>query len=346
MIAQRLAPGITYDQFVVNSYNIRLDQELNLKTPSPYNASYVTYSNTGKINNSKSDFNLPSNYLFYSSSNDSSQVFNLLNLKNIVNTQDSFTSSNNLLSTSETTIFSQNLRNYTSIFTDIDSEQNETLALNYVYNNYDLVITPGTTHFTTPSSLQPFNKININDTKFADCGSFAFPTPDLSDRVYNLDDNTDKNENVTYLCTWLSAGSIGQRGEWVDRYFYPDLTTKEEALQGIFAYDITYDTAVENLIMTNSALKTSISKKYYFDKKSDLVFEPSKRYKYVRISKNDFTVKSPTNYCDTSIIGEKINNYFTTINKNGGFGLGFTIQNDANNFYIESQRNNYLFFHL
>lgn len=339
VIAQRLAPGITYDQFVVNSYNIRLDQELNLKTPSPYNASYITYSNTGKINNSKSDFNLPSNYLFYSSSNDSSQVFNLLNLKNIVNTQDSFTSSNNLLSTSETAIFSQNLRNYTSIFTDIDSEQNETLALNYVYNNYDLVITPGTTHFTTPSSLQPFNKININDTKFADCGSFAFPTPDLSDRVYNLDDNTDKNENVTYLCTWLSAGSIGQRGEWVDRYFYPDLTTKEEALQGIFAYDVTYDTAVENLIMTNSALKTSISKKYYFDKKSDLVFEPSKRYKYVRISKNDFIVKSPTNYCDTSIIGEKINNYFTTINKNGGFGLGFTIQNDANNFYIESQRN-------
>ena len=70
-----------------------------------------------------------------------------------------------------------------------------------------------------------------------------------------------------------------------------------------------------------------------------MVFEPSKRYKYVRISKNDFIVKSPTNYCDTSIIGEKINNYFTTINKNGGFGLGFTIQNDANNFYIESQRN-------
>ena len=339
IIAQRLAPSKSYDQFVVNSYNIRIDQELNLTTPSPYNASYITYDNAGKVDNTKSDFNLPSNYLLYSSSNDKTQVFNLLNLKNIVNTQDSFTSSNNLLSTSETTIFSQNLRSYTSIFSDIDSEKNETLALNYVYNNYDVVVTPGTTNFTTPSSLQPFNKININDTKFADCGAFAFPSPSLADRVYNLDDNAPKSENVTYLCTWLSAANIGQRGVWVDRYFYPDLTTKEEALDGTAAFDITYDMAVENLIMTNSALKSSVSKKYYFDKKSDLIFEPSKRYKYIRVAKEDFTSKPPVNFCETSTIDRKVNNYFSTINKNGGFGLGFTILNDTGDFYIESERN-------
>jgi hypothetical protein len=336
--ALRLSPTYTYNEFVTNSYNIKLDQELNLATPSPYNTSYITYDNSGKIKDDKSDFNLPSNYLFYSSSNDNLQVFNLLNLKNIANTQDSFTSSNNLLSTSETTIFSQNLRNYTSIFSDIDSEENETLALNYVYNNYDLVIKSGTTHFTTPSSLQPFDKININDTKFTDCGSFAFTTPDLADRVYNLDDNTDKNENVTYLCTWLSGG-IGERGTWVDRYFYPDVVSKEEALGGVGAFNITYDQAVEDLIMTNTALKSSVTKRHYFDKKSDLIFEPSKRYKYIRISKIDFVTKIPTNFCATSIIDRKVNNYFSTINKNGGFGLGFTIQNDTDNFYIESERN-------
>ena len=339
VLATWLNPINNYNQFAVNSYSIKIDQELNLATPSPYNASYITYDNSGKIRDDSSDFNLPSNYLLYSSSNNNSQVFNFLNLKNIVNTQDSFTSSNNLLSTSETTIFAQNLRTYTSIFSDIDSEQNETLALNYVYNNYDLKIKSGTTYFTTPSSLQPFNKININDTKFTDCGSFGFRSPDLADRVYNLDDNTDKGENVTYLCTWLSAYNIGDRGIWVDRYFYPDLTSKEAALNGIPAFDITYDAAVENLIMTNATLKSSVTKKQYFDKKSDLIFEPSKRYKYIRISKDDFDIKPPTNFCETSIIDRKVNNYFSTINKNGGFGLGFTIQNDTNDFYIESERN-------
>ena len=338
VVATRLNPINQYNEFAVTAFSIRLDQELNLTIPSPYNTSYITYDNSGKIKNTTSDFNLPSNYLLYSSSNNDKQIFNFLTLKNIVNTQDSFTSSNNLLSTSETTTFAQNLRNYTSIFADIDSEENETLALNYVYNNYDIIIRSGTTHFTTPSSLQPFDKININDTKFADCGSFSFTAPDLSDRVYSLDDNSVKGENVTYLCTWLSGG-IGKRGTWVDRYFYPDLVSKEEALGGVGSFNITYDQAVENLIMTNSSLKTSVTEKYYFDKKSDLVFEPSKRYKYVRIAKQNFTRKSPTNFCETSVVDRKINNYFSTINENGGFGLGFTIQNDTSDFYIESEYN-------
>ena len=140
------------------------------------------------------------------------------------------------------------------------------------------------------------------------------------------------------MCTWLSGG-IGKRGTWVDRYFYPDLVSKEEALGGVGSFNITYDQAVENLIMTNSSLKTSVTEKYYFDKKSDLVFEPSKRYKYVRVAKQNFTRKSPTNFCETSVVDRKINNYFSTINKNGGFGLGFTIQNDTNDFYIESEYN-------
>jgi len=76
------------------------------------------------------------------------------------------------------------------------------------------------------------------------------------------------------------------------------------------------------------------------DKKSDLVFEPEKRYKYRRISQEDFIQKSPTNYCETVKINNKINNYFSTINKNGGFGLGFSILNDAGDFRIVSDRNN------
>ena len=326
------------NQFFIANSSIKLNQEINLSIPSPYNTSFITYNNAGQVDNSKSDFNLPSNYLLYSSSNNNKLNFNLINLKNIVNTQDQFTSSNNLLSTSETTIFSQNLRKYTSILSDIDSEKNETLALNFVYNNFDIIIKPGTTFFTTPSSMEPFTKLNINDTKFTKCGSFSFKRPDLSDRVYRLDDDSIEKDNVTYLCTWLSGG-IGQESIWVDRYYYPDYTTKEEALAASPIFNVTYEKAVENIVRNNATLKNSVKKKLYFDKKSDLTFEPQKRYKYVRVQRKDFLRESPTNFCDTARINNRVNNYFNTINENGGFSLGFTYQNEAGDFDIFSDSN-------
>jgi len=165
-----------------------------------------------------------------------------------------------------------------------------------------------------------------------------FTTPDLADRVYRLDDTTDKAENVTYLCTWLSGG-VGKQGTWIDRYYYPDLVSKETALGASATYNVTYEQAVENLIRSNVSLKTSVTDKLFMDKKSDLVFEPQTRYKYRRISEDDFIAKSPTNYCETVKINNKINNYFSTINKNGGFGLGFSILNDGGDFRIVSDRN-------
>jgi len=338
LYAEQITTSSKANQFFIADSSITINQEVNLTVPSPYNASFATYTNQGTIDNSKSDFNLTSNYLFYSSSNTADLNFNFYNLKNIVNTQEQFTSSNNLLSTSATTIYGQDLREYTSIFSDIDSERNEVLSLNFVYNNFDIVIKPGTTYFTTPSSMVPFTKLNINDTKFTKCGSFSFKRPDLADRVYRLDDNTPKDQNVTYLCTWLS-GAIGQEGIWVDRYFYPDLASKEAALAASPVYNVTYEGAVENLIMTNSSLKTSVTDRLYFDKKSDLVFEPNRRYKYVRVSEDDFIRKSPTNFCETARINNRVNNYFKTINENGGFGLGFTLQNNTGNFSIRSGSN-------
>ena len=335
---QLSATNQNLDMFFITNQTIRMDQELNLLVPSPYNTSFITYDTDGNIDNTKSDFALPSNYLLYSSSNKTDQKFNIFNLKSIANTQDQFTSSNNLLSTSETSIYSQNLREYTSLLCDVDSENNEVLAINFVYNNFDIKISPGTTYFTTPSSMVPFTALNINDSKFANCGAFSFTTPDLADRVYRLDDTTDKAENVTYLCTWLSGG-VGDPGIWIDRYYYPDLVSKETALAASDVYNVTYEQAVENLIKSNASLKTSVTEKLFMDKKSDLVFEPQTRYKYRRISKGDFIEKSPTNYCETVKIGNKINNYFSTINKNGGFGLGFSILNDGDDFSIVSDRN-------
>jgi len=339
LVANKISLTDYINEFFVSQRNIKLNQQTNLTIPSPYNTSFVTYNiDQDGVNNTKSDFKLPSNYLLYSSSDEIKQNFNLFNLKNIANNQDEFTSCNNLLSTSSSPVFVQDLRKYTSIFSDIDSEKNEVLALNYVYNNFDVTCKPGTTYFTTPSSLKPFKRININDTKLVDCGSFAFTQPYLADRVYRLDDDTVKSEDVTYLCTWLSGG-IGKRGLWVDRYYYPDLVTKSTALSAKGTYNATYDSVVENLILTNSNLKTSVTKTQYFDKKSDLIFEINKRYKYERITKEAISAKLPTNFCGAKKLREDISNYFIDINNKGGFAIGFNIQNNTKNFSIKSARN-------
>ena len=340
LVAQNITNITDTNAFYFTTRAIKLGGEFDLIIPSPYNTSFITYNENGsKINTDKSNFNLPSNYLLHASSNSTKPKFDVLNLKNIANNFDEYVSSNNLLSSSETNpLYVKGLRRYTSIFSDIDSEKNEVLALNYVYNNFNVRIAQGDTYFVTPSSLNPFTQININDTKFVDSGSFSFTQPFLSDRVYQLDDEDGvKNEDATYLCTWLSGG-IGTRGVWVDRYFYPDLATKEEALSSNQTY-VTYDWLVEELIRGNSSLTSSIKQKHYFDKKSDLLFEPNKRYRYERIDKEELETKRPINFCEGVVLREMVNNYFTLINDNGGFALGFNIKSNTDEFTIRSRRN-------
>ena len=341
LVAQNISNIDDVNSFFFTTRAIKLGGEIDLTIPSPYNTSFITYNENGsKVDTSKSNFHLPSNYLLHTSSNSTSLKFDLLNLKNISNNFDQYVSSNNLLSSSDNNpIYVKGLRKYTSIFSDVDSEKNETLSLNYVYNNFNVRVREGSTYFVTPSSLNPFTQININDTKFVDSGSFSYTQPFLADRVYELDDEDGvKSEDATYLCTWLSGG-VGKRGVWVDRYFYPDLASKEEALSSNNTYDVTYEQLVENLIKNNSSLKTSIEKKVIFDKKSDLVFQPNKRYRYERIKKDELERKKPTNFCEGAVLTDRINNYFNEINKNGGFALGFNIKSDAGQFTIRSRRN-------
>jgi hypothetical protein len=341
LVAKRISIDERVDAFWLPGRAIRLGGEVDLTIPSPYNTSFITYNKTGnKVDTDKSDFNLPSNYLLHSSSNSTNLKFDLLNLKNIANNYDEYVSSNNLLSSSDTNpLYVEGLRKYTSIFSDIDSEKNEVLSLNYVYNNFNVKIKPGGTLFQTPSSLNPFTQININDTKFVDSGAFCFTQPYLSDRVYRLDgEDGVKDLDTTYLCTWLSGG-LGERGVWVDRYFYPDLTSKEEALSTNGSYNITYDLLVEELIQNNSALKTSVEKKCLFDKKSDLVFEPNTRYRYERLDRDELERRKPANFCEGAELTDRVNNYFRLINDNGGFGLGFNIKSNSSAFTIRSKTN-------
>ena len=235
-----------------------------------------------------------------------------------------------------TIVYNDKIRNYTSILNDINAEEDSSLELNFVTYNISYKITPGTTAFTAPSSLNPFDKLNINDTKFVESGSFAFPYPYFADKVYKKLDNLPATEGQ-YLCTWLS-GMPGEEGLWVDRYYYPDLVSKAAALGSKPIYNITYSDVIENLIESNSTLKTSVTDKLFFDKRSDLTFEAKKEYIYDRIKNiKEVDEQIQLKYCDLKQVERNAPNYFKTINTNGGYTLAFKFFN--NDFSIKSHTN-------
>ena len=310
------------NEFFINSISAKISFNLSTTITDPLDTSFVEYTDTEfLINEDKSAFNLDSNYLFYKSGDLSNNSFNLLNLKNISDNFDTFTSSNSLISSEDDAVFARKIRNYTSILNDIPSERDSNLELNYVTYNINYKFTPGTNIFTAPSSLNPFTKLNINDTKFTECGSFAYPYPYFSDRVYKKVKNVPNTEEQ-YLCTWLS-GAPGEKGLWVDRYYYPDYTTKEDALNGIAVYQVTYLEAIEKLINDNTSLKTDVKKEFFFDKKSDLTFEPKEEYKYERISIDKIKEEVEVRFCDLPKAERDTPNYYKDINNNGGYAIAF-----------------------
>jgi len=329
--------GVTFiNEFFINSVSAKLNFNASTTISDPLDTSFVEYSDSEYlINNDKSAFNLDSNYLFHKSGDLSKNSFNILALKNISDNFDSFTSSNSLLSSNDDAVFARKLRNYTSILQDINSERETGLELNYVTYNINYKITPGTNLFVAPSSINPFTRLNINDTKFVEAGAFAFPYPYFADRVYREVDDMPNNE-AQYLCTWLS-GVPGEAGLWVDRYYYPDYIEKESALAGKPFMQVTYSDLIEKLINDNSELKASIKKRYFFDKRSDLAFEPKKNYKYERLDVTEVKEGLRVRFCDLPKTERETPTYFKEINENGGYALAFKFFDE--NFVVASHFN-------
>jgi len=323
--------------FYINGTSAKIIFNQSTLVSDPINTSFIEYTDTEYlINESRSSFDIESNYIFYKNSSVDNSTFNVINLKNIADTADSFTSSNNLLSSDNDLVFNDRIRNYTSILNDINAEEDASLELNFVTYNLSYKITPGSTSFTAPSSLNPFGKLNINDTKFVESGSFAFPYPYFADKVYKKLDNIPVTEGQ-YLCTWLS-GMPGEAGIWVDRYYYPDLVSKATALGSKPIYNITYNDAIENLIESNSNLKASVTDKLFFDKLSDLTFEPKKEYIYERIKGVErIDEQMQLKYCDLKNQERSAPNYYKAINTNGGYTLAFKFF--SNDFSIKSHVN-------
>lgn len=147
--------------------------------------------------------------------------------------------------------------------------------------------------------LWPYKFININDTKFVKNGSFGSDVPFFADKVKKFqtyktiikddDGNKVSPNNETYLCSWLYKPDHETTPIWLDRYYYPDMISRKDALSG----DSTYSQSFENIIDKNYTnheyygdnIKGKIHRNTYFDKKSDLVIEPGNTYRYQRLSK-------------------------------------------------------------
>lgn len=201
------------------------------------------------------------------------------------------------------------MREYTSINKSIDPLHSG-LSLNYTTYNKAYTILPGENIITTPESMLPFTRININDTKFIDCGSYSSTTPKFADKVYDIDTYS-RDDDYIYLCTWLSGGDDYR--VWVDRYFYPALLTKTQALTSNLAYT-SYDAHVQNSVVQSNTLSAIVDNIPVFDTQSNLAFEPNKVYIYDRVDFTDLRdIQARNAYTPV------LKKYYETIEQSRGF---------------------------
>ena len=62
---------------------------------------------------------------------------------------------------------------------------------------------------------------------------------------------------------------------------------------------------------------------FFFDKKSDLTFEPKEEYKYERISIDKIKEEVEVRFCDLPKAERDTPNYYKDINNNGGYAIAF-----------------------
>ena len=252
-------------------------------------SSWVSYTpnkiNTLSINNQKSDTNKSNQYLLHTNYNEINDTFTLNHLiLNNNRSEKGFIKRGTSLVTGSTYIPDTTFREYTTLRTGNDQEKGDDhISLTYVWYDKDIQVKNGTdTYFTTTSSLYPYEKLNINDTKFTQNGSIASTSPMLADKVKCLRTTTKTFQNGRYLCTWLSSGSIDTPGIWVDRYYYPDRISKNDALGTFPVYNPSFYDPIDSLSFPFRATSS-----YIFDKKSDLTIEPNTKYVYSRIGESD-----------------------------------------------------------
>lgn len=200
-----------------------------------------------------------------------------------------------------------NYRTYNSINSGIRQEKGtDTIILTYTFSDQQYEINQGQDlYFTIPQKsietsnlldpLWPYVFINLNDTKFVKNGAFGSNVPFFSDKFSRLQNykTVIKNQegekiqpnNETYLCSWLYKPTHEAQPMWLDRYYYPDMISRRDALLGDSAFDYSFENIIDKNYNTDS-IRQKIHKQTYFDKKSDVMIHAGNTYRYQRISKD------------------------------------------------------------
>jgi hypothetical protein len=320
----------------------RLTRDVYTTQNTTPNFSYIVYNNNNNmVDHTKKMNSLRSNFLIHKKIMDYDNNLHVINLKNHLTQDDTFSTSNNMLSGDTISFYISSFREYTSICDEIDQQESNDLKLNYVFYNQSYVIKPGKNEFVSPESMYPFSQINVNDTKFKQSGSFSFTSPKYADKIYRVsDDPILSKDNQHLLCTWLSGSPGGTEAIWVDRYYYPDLIEKEAALVAKTFTDKTYDEFLENIIENNNDLKNLLKDIKVIDKRSDLYFEADTTYIYERFSPEFVGSETPEGIPCSVLNSVYPQNYFKEINKSGKFTLTFDFWGGNDNWVIESGTNN------
>lgn len=338
---------------------IKIDYNIKEFLPKNY-SSWISYDvrkqNDLTINTERSLFDRSDQYLLHANINESYDALklNYITLNNTRSEKNYIKRGTNMIDAAPG-LPDVEYREYMSLQTGNSQELGtDNISLTYVWYDKDIKVKNGfDTIFTAPSSIYPYTKLNINDTKFVENGSLAGLTPSLADNIYQLRKNTTNFNNGRYLVTWLSGGTTG-RGVWVDRYYYPDYVTKRVALSSSKpVFSPSFQDPVDSLTVGSDS---SVAAAAFFDKKSDLCIEPNCTYKYVRVGTNDInefvTATSPvasgfSNYYDTKnniqtynsnkIVydGTKYNvfNVASSINDSNSFTVSFDLYVDPEGSY-------------
>ncbi len=305
--------------FDINYYIQTIDPRIN--------SSWVSYNpkhkNQYEVLPEKSRYNLENNYVFstqYSYVTGNSFDINLLTLKNQHSHKNySYRCDNVERNNYEVPLV--DARRYHSLITGNNEEKgNYNFIGSYEFYNMDYKFECDSyTKFYTPESLYPYEVLNINDSLWHKSGSIGGENPYQADKVFYR--NKRVSGQAEYLCSWLYKTKSG-RSLWLDRYYYPEKTQYADALasamdskyqdeiESMLEQDLTFDEFYDIPYIHNSieeemeaypqTIKSALMGVSYFDKISDVIFEPDCEYIYFRIG-NEYTKEILTTFAPSLI---------------------------------------------
>ena len=296
-------------------YINRSEDELSQNIDASW-ARYNRNNTINGINSSISSNSEESQFIIHHEYSNDEDTVNFIPLKNTLTYQGTVTNGSNLTISSNGKFIGSplvNYRNYSNINSGCNQELGtENITLTFTFTDQVLRLKDGDTCYFSISesdevmglpALYPYERLNLNDSAFVRNGAFGSDSPFFADTFSKFMNEKTSVNNYTYLCTWLYQPDESSMPMWVDRYYYPDLLSRNEALSKE-QFDGIFNLSFENLLDQHyfnensedykaltqyqktelSKMKATLQKQGYIDKKSDLCLQGGTKYRYSRIS--------------------------------------------------------------